>query len=174
MAAKKKTSDSIKSKVSGYKLNPGDRAPRFRAAATGGAEFGSARLAGHTTVIYFYPRDNTPGCTTEGLDFRRLAPAFKKAGATIFGASGDSMKSHDSFKQKCGFPFELLSDPDGEMARAFDVIQTKSMYGREFQGIERSTFVIDPAGVVQGVWRKVKVTGHAEEVLAFVKGLDAK
>lgn len=169
-AAKTSAKTAAKTAVQ-YRLNVGDSVPNFRAPSTSGAEVSRSSLAGRTAVIYFYPKDNTPGCTLEGHDFRRLHSAFQRAGATIYGVSGDSLKSHENFREKCGFPFELLSDSDGSMGRAFDVIQTKSMYGRTFEGIERSTFVVDGSGRVAGVWRKVKVDGHAQAVLEFVQGL---
>ena len=125
--------------------------------------------AGQWLVLYFYPKDSTPGCTTEGNDFNALLPKFRKLGATVVGASRDSLKSHCTFRDKQGFRFELASDPDEALCRAFDVIQPKKLYGREFIGVERSTFLIDPRGVVRAAWRKVKGPGHAEAVLATLK-----
>jgi peroxiredoxin Q/BCP len=122
-------------------------------------------------VVYFYPRDATSGCTQEGLDFAALHAQFKKAKAVILGVSPDSVASHEKFKAKMAFPFELLSDPDQKICRLFDVIQEKSMYGRKYMGVERSTFVIDAGRVLRHEWRKVKVKGHAEAVLAAVKSL---
>jgi len=122
-------------------------------------------------VIYFYPRDNTPGCTQEGEDFTAAYAQFKKAKALIFGISADSLAAHEKFKQKMAFPFELLSDPDKRVCKLYDVIQEKSMYGKKFLGIERSTFLIDGKGVLRQIWRKVKVNGHAAAVLAAVKAL---
>lgn len=156
-----------------YRINVGDAAPAFRVASTAGDGCDLKSLAGKITVLYFYPKDNTPGCTLEGQDFRKLHAQFGRLGAEIYGVSGDSLKSHENFRKKCGFPFELLSDETGAMGRAYDVIQMKSMYGRTFEGIERSTFVIDARGKLAAVWRKVKVDGHAAEVLEFVKGLKA-
>ena len=124
---------------------------------------------GRWLVLYFYPKDSTPGCTTEGNDFNALLPKFRKLGATVVGASRDSLKSHDRFREKQGFGFELASDPDVALCKAFDVIKPKKLYGREFIGVERSTFLIDPQGVVRAAWRKVKVPGHAEAVLATLK-----
>ena len=124
-----------------------------------------ADLSGQWLVLYFYPKDSTPGCTTEGNDFNALLPKFRKLGAIVIGASRDSLKSHCNFRDKQGFGFELASDPDEALCKAFDVIKPKKLYGREFIGIERSTFLIDPAGVVRGEWRKVKVPGHAQAVL---------
>ncbi len=129
---------------------------------------------GKIVVLYFYPKDNTPGCTFEGQDFKRLYKQFQKVGAEILGVSRDSLKAHQSFTDKCGFPFALLSDPDDRLAKLFDVIQMKSLYGRKFEGIERSTFVLDEKGRLQHEWRKVKVNGHAEIVLAAVIGMKKK
>ena len=123
------------------------------------------------SVLYFYPRDNTPGCTQEGEDFAAAHAQFKRAKTLIFGISADSLESHEKFKKKMGFPFELLSDPDQKVCKLYDVIQEKSMYGKKFLGIERSTFVIDGKGVLRHAWRKVKVKGHASAVLAAVKAL---
>ena len=120
---------------------------------------------GRWLVLYFYPKDSTPGCTTEGNDFNALLPKFRKLGATVVGASRDSLKSHCNFRDRQGFRFELASDPDEALCRAFDVIKPKKLYGREFVGIERSTFLVDPDGVVREAWRKVKVPGHAQAVL---------
>jgi peroxiredoxin Q/BCP len=132
---------------------------------------GTFRLAdqlGHPVVLYFYPRDNTPGCTTEGQQFRDLYPKFLKAGAVVAGVSRDSLKSHASFSEKMGFPFPLLADPDETLCKQFDVIRMKNMYGKQVRGVERSTFVIDREGKLAREWRKVKVEGHAREVLDFV------
>lgn len=120
-------------------------------------------------MLYFYPKDSTPGCTTEGLDFNALLPQFKKAGAMVLGVSRDSVKSHDNFCAKQGFAFPLISDSDEALCRAFDVIKEKNMYGKQVLGIERSTFLLSPEGHVVQEWRKVKVAGHAEAVLAAVK-----
>ena len=121
---------------------------------------------GRWLVLYFYPKDNTPGCTLEGIDFNALLPAFRKAGADILGVSRDSVKSHAGFCAKHGFAFDLVSDPDEALCKAFDVIREKSLYGRRFIGVERSTFLLDPQGRTVVEWRKVKVPGHAETVLA--------
>lgn len=142
--------------------------PQFSGASTSGKTLNQD--AHKTVVLYFYPKDNTPGCTLEGQDFRRLYKDFQKAGAEIVGVSQDSISSHEKFKSKCDFPFELLSDENGSVCKAFDVIQMKNMYGREFEGIERSTFLIQN-GVIKKEWRKVKVDGHAKEVLDAVKAL---
>ena len=134
-------------------------------ALSGGTTTTLADYAGQWLVLYFYPKDSTPGCTTEGLDFNALLPRFRKLGAEVLGVSRDSVKSHDNFCAKQGFAFPLVSDPDERLCKAFDVIKPKKLYGREFIGVERSTFLIDPAGVVRAAWRKVKVPGHAQAVL---------
>jgi len=146
------------------------KAPDFTAQCTGGAVKLSA-LKGRKVVLYFYPKDNTPGCTTEGCDFAAAHAKFAKAGAAIFGVSRDSLKSHENFKAKMGFPFELISDPDEKLCEAFGVMKMKNMYGKQVRGIERSTFVIDGDGRLRGEWRGVKVPGHVDEVLAFVQSL---
>ncbi|HET7160818.1 MAG TPA: peroxiredoxin [Burkholderiales bacterium] len=143
----------------------------FSAPATGDTTFKLSDHQGKKVVLYFYPKDNTPGCTTEGQQFRDLYPQFEKAGAVIAGVSRDSMKSHESFKAKMSFPFDLLSDTEEIACKRFDVIKMKNMYGRQVRGIERSTFVIDGEGVLRREWRGVKVPGHVEEVLDFVKTL---
>lgn len=144
--------------------------PDFSAPATGG-EFSLAKHKGTKLVIYFYPKDNTPGCTTEGLNFRDRYDAFRKAGAEIAGVSRDSLKSHDNFKAKLELPFPLISDGDEALCRLFDVIKMKKMYGKEVRGIERSTFLIDATGVLRQAWRGVKVPGHIDDVLAAVQAL---
>jgi len=146
------------------------KVPDFAAAATDG-EFKLSALRGKTVVLYFYPKDNTPGCTTEGQDFAALHPKFKQAGAVIVGASRDSLKSHAGFKDKMGFPFELISDPDETLCELFGVMKMKNMYGKQVRGIERSTFLIDGDGTLRREWRGVKVPGHAEDVLAAVAAL---
>lgn len=128
-----------------------------------------ADFAGQWLVLYFYPKDSTPGCTTEGNDFNALLPKFAKLGATVLGVSRDSVRSHQNFCDRQGFRFQLVSDADEKLCRAFDVIKPKKLYGREFIGIERSTFLIDPEGVVRAAWRKVKVPGHAAAVLDTLK-----
>ena len=142
----------------------------FTAAATGGT-FKLSDQKGRPVVIYFYPKDNTPGCTTEGMQFRDLHRQFAKAGAVVVGVSRDSMKSHESFAAKMEFPFALISDPDEKLCAQFGVIKMKNMYGKQVRGIERSTFVIDSSGKLAREWRGVKVPGHAAEVLDFVKSL---
>jgi peroxiredoxin Q/BCP len=142
--------------------------PEFDLPATSGKTF-STQDMGRPYVLYFYPKDNTPGCTNEGLQFRELHPQFAKRGCAIFGVSRDSLKSHENFKARMSFPFELLSDADEIACKAFDVIKMKNMYGKKVRGIERSTFVIDARGVVRREWRGVKVPGHVQEVFEFVK-----
>ena len=146
-------------------------APAFELPATGGTNFRLADARGRNVVLYFYPKDNTPGCTTEGQQFRDLHSDFRKAGADVYGISRDSLKSHESFREKMSFPFHLLSDAEETACKAFDVIKMKNMYGKKVRGIERSTFVIDKDGVVRREWRGVKVPGHAQEVLEFVRTL---
>lgn len=142
----------------------------FTAESTGG-EVRLKDLRGKNVVLYFYPKDATPGCTQEGQDFRDLYAKFKRQKTAIFGVSRDSLSSHEKFKDKQKFPFELISDPDEELCRRFDVIQEKSLYGRKFMGVERSTFLIDADGKLRREWRKVKVKGHADDVLDAVKQL---
>jgi peroxiredoxin Q/BCP len=146
-------------------------APDFEVPATGGKNFRLSTAKGKPVILYFYPKDNTPGCTTEGQQFRDLHPEFQKLNCSIYGVSRDSVKSHENFKAKMGFPFDLLADTEEKACKAFDVIKMKNMYGRKVRGIERSTFAIDPKGVVRREWRAVKVPGHAQEVLEFVKTL---
>ena len=146
-------------------------APDFELPATGGTNFRLSGAKGKPVVLYFYPKDNTPGCTTEGQHFRDLHPEFLKLDCAVYGISRDSMKSHENFKAKMGFPFELLSDVDEAACKLYYVIKMKNMYGRKVRGIERSTFAIDCKGVVRREWRGVKVPGHVQEVLEFVKSL---
>jgi peroxiredoxin Q/BCP len=145
----------------------------FRAIATGDQTVSLKDLRGQNIVLYFYPKDSTPGCTTEGRDFRDLHAKFRRQNTRIFGVSRDSLASHEKFKSKQDFPFELLSDPDETLCRQFDVIQEKSLYGRKFMGVERSTFLIDAAGKLRAEWRKVKVKGHAQEVLDATKDINS-
>jgi len=145
--------------------------PDFSAVMTGGQPFRLSEHRGKKLVIYFYPKDNTPGCTAESLQFRDLHERFRRAGAAIFGISRDSLRSHDSFKAKLGLPFELISDADETVCTMFDVIVMKSMYGKKVRGIERSTFVIDAEGKIVKEWRGVKVPGHVDEVLEFIERL---
>ena len=148
-----------------------DRAslPDFELPATGQQRFQLSAFKGHPLVLYFYPRDNTPGCTVEGEQFRDLHGEFRKAGVTVFGISRDSMASHEGFRKKMGFPFELLSDPGEKACGIFGVMKMKNMYGKKVRGVERSTFVIDRDGRIAREWRGVKVPGHAQEVLDFVR-----
>lgn len=146
-------------------------APAISLAATGDKNVDLSKLKGKYVVLYFYPKDSTPGCTTEGQDFTRLHSQFKSLGAEVFGVSRDSMKSHENFKAKQAYSIDLISDPDEKLCKAFDVIKLKNLYGRKFMGIERSTFVLDKKGKVIQEWRKVKVPGHAEEVLEFLKSV---
>ena len=148
---------------------PEDPLPHFELPATGGKTFRSNETSDRIVVLYFYPKDNTPGCTTEGQQFRDLHSEFQKHGAEVYGISRDSLKSHENFKAKMGFPFELLSDAEETACKLFDVIKMKNMYGKKVRGIERSTFVIGRDGRVLREWRGVKVPGHAQEVLEFVK-----
>ena len=147
----------------------GKKVPNFTAATTPEGEISLNDFKGKTLVLYFYPKDNTPGCTQEGQDFRKHYSKFKRARAIVLGVSRDSVKVHNNFKAKHEFPFELLSDSDETLCKLFDVIKMKNMYGKKVRGIERSTFLIDSKGVLREEWRKVKVKGHAEEVLAAVK-----
>jgi len=150
---------------------PGKAVKEFSLPSTGGGTFKLSDQRGKTLVVYFYPKDNTPGCTVEGTDFRDRHKDFAKAGATVVGVSRDSVKSHEGFKAKMNFPFELLSDADEQACTLFGVMKMKNMYGKKVRGIERSTFVLDGDGVIAREWRGVKVPGHAQEVLDFVKTL---
>jgi peroxiredoxin Q/BCP len=143
----------------------------FSLPSTGNSTFTLSSARGTKLVLYFYPKDNTPGCTQQGADFRDRYAQFKGAGAQIFGISRDSLKSHERFKEKMQFPFELLSDPDEAVCGQFGVMKQKNMYGKKVRGIERSTFVLDRDGVLAREWRGVKVPGHVQEVLNFVKAL---
>jgi thioredoxin-dependent peroxiredoxin len=145
--------------------------PDFEIPSTGGSNFQLSKMAGKKVVIYFYPKDSTPGCTTEGQQFRDLYLEFQAAGAEVLGISRDSLKSHDNFKAKQSFPFHLLSDSEELACNIFGTIKLKNMYGKQVRGIERSTFVIDANGVLRKEWRGVKVKGHAQEVLDFVKSI---
>lgn len=152
-------------------MEEGDDLPAFELEATGGIKVTRDTLLGKWGVLYFYPKDATSGCTKEGQDFRDHYPAFQLLKTAIYGISRDSVKSHENFKAKQQFPFALLSDPQEILCRQLDVIKTKMLYGKEGQGIERSTFLIDPNGKIRCVWRKVKVPGHVEEVLQTVENL---
>ena len=149
----------------------GAAAPDFDSASTAGGQQALGDLKGSKLVLYFYPKDNTSGCTLEGQNFRDLHDEFAAANAVILGVSRESIRSHDNFRAKHDFPFDLLSDPDETLCNAYGVMKEKSMYGRKYMGIERSTFLIDEQGVLQREWRKVKVKGHVEEVLEAVREL---
>jgi peroxiredoxin Q/BCP len=152
------------------KIDVGKKAPQFTLEGTAG-RWSLDDAKGTAVVIYFYPRDNTSGCTQEGLEFSALNAQFRKAKAMVLGISPDSVESHEKFKKKMAFAFDLLSDPEQKVCRLFDVWKEKSMYGRKYMGVERSSFVIDGKGVLRHEWRKVKVKDHAEAVLAAVKSL---
>lgn len=145
--------------------------PGFEAPATGDQTVRLSDLRGKNVVIYFYPKDNTPGCTTEGQDFRDHMQAFAELDTEIFGVSRDGLKAHENFRSKHSFPFHLISDKDETLCKLFDVIKLKKLYGKEYMGIERSTFLIDAKGVLRKEWRGVRVKGHADEVLEAVKAL---
>ena len=149
----------------------GKKVPNFELPATGEQSIKLTDLKGKKVIIYFYPKDSTPGCTTEGGDFRDNYSKFTRAKAVVLGVSRDSIKSHENFKAKQDFPFELLSDKEETLCQLFDVIKEKNMYGKKVMGIERSTFLLDEKGVLRQEWRKVKVAGHVEEVLAATKAL---
>jgi peroxiredoxin Q/BCP len=152
-------------------MKVGGRVKNFELPASGGATFRLKDAAGKKLVIYFYPKDMTSGCTRESQDFRDHYAAFKRVGAQIVGVSKDSVASHEKFKAREKLPFELLADEDEELCKLFDVIHEKSMYGRKYLGVVRSTFLLDAAGVLQREWRKVKVPGHAAEVLEAAQSL---
>jgi peroxiredoxin Q/BCP len=145
--------------------------PEFEAVATGGVKVTQSTHVGKIVVLYFYPKDNTPGCTTEAMQFRDRYKDFTKAGAIVFGVSRDNMKSHEDFKSKLGLPFELIADTEEKMCHMFGVVKNKIMYGKKVKGIERSTFLIGIDGQLKQEWRGLKVPGHVDEVLAAVKAL---
>jgi peroxiredoxin Q/BCP len=149
----------------------GKKCPIFKGDSTSNKTISNKDFLGKNLVIYFYPKDSTPGCTTEGQDFRDNYKTFKKLNTDILGVSRDSVKSHENFKQKQSFPFELLSDPEEIMCKDFDVMKLKSMYGKEYIGVDRSTFLISSEGNIIKEWRSVKVKGHVDEVLDEVKKL---
>ena len=149
----------------------GKNCPKFNSDCTSGLKLSNKDFADKNLILYFYPKDSTPGCTTEGQDFRDKYESFRKHNTEILGVSRDSLKSHENFKAKQSFPFELLSDPDEKVCKAFDVMKLKSMYGREYIGVDRCTFLIGSNGKVLKEWRSVKVKGHVEEVLNTVKEL---
>jgi peroxiredoxin Q/BCP len=153
------------------KVKVGKKVPDFKLDATGNQTISLSELKGKNVVLYFYPKDSTPGCTTEGQNFRDSIRKFSSRNTKIFGISRDSIKSHESFKEKQCFPFDLLSDEDEKLCKMFDVIKEKNMYGKKVMGIERSTFLLDDKGVLRKEWRKVKVDGHVDEVLNAVKEL---
>jgi len=148
--------------------------PAFTAQATSGLSVSLESLAGKQVVLYFYPKDSTPGCTTQGQGFRDLHEAFRAANTEVFGISRDGMKSHENFKTKQGFTFELICDKDEQLCQLFDVIKLKKLYGKEYLGIDRSTFLIDRDGVLRQEWRGVKVPGHVEAVLQAAQALNAQ
>ena len=153
------------------KVAIGKKVPAFSLPATGDKTISLADCKGKNLVLYFYPKDSTPGCTTEGQDFRDKIHTFRRRNTTILGVSRDSLKSHENFKTRHKFPFDLLSDSDEKLCKMFDVIKEKNMYGRKMMGIVRSTFLIDEKGVLRNEWRKVKVKGHVDEVLEAIKEL---
>ncbi|MDQ3618360.1 MAG: peroxiredoxin [Pseudomonadota bacterium] len=146
-------------------LDTGDRVPDLPLALSSGEPARMSGYRGQWLVLYFYPKDSTPGCTTEGIDFNALLPEFRKLGASVLGVSRDSIRSHQNFRTRQGFKFDLVSDQDESLCNAFGVIREKTLYGRKVMGIERSTFLIDPDGVIARSWRPVKVPGHAQAVL---------
>ena len=149
----------------------GKKVPAFAAPATGEKIISSKDLAGTAYVLYFYPRDNTPGCTTEGENFRDNHAKFKRRKVTVLGVSRDNLRSHERFRAKYDFPFDLLADEDEKLCTLFDVIKQKNMYGKKVRGIERSTFLVDADGKLRREWRKVKIEGHVEEVLEALRDL---
>ena len=152
----------------------GQPVPDFTVTATNNTTVKLSELAGRKVVLFFYPKDNTPGCTSEGLAFRDLYQAFNQSDTLVFGVSKDSLKSHENFRAKHEFPFELISDTDETLCQLFDVIKLKSMYGKEYLGIERSTFLIDSNGILQHEWRKVRIKNHVEDVLQAAQMVDTK
>jgi peroxiredoxin Q/BCP len=162
---------SVKKGIDMAEIAVGDVAPVFELPQGGGGTLSLASLKGKPVVLYFYPKDDTSGCTAEAIAFSGLKPQFAKAGAAVVGMSPDSVKSHDKFKSKHGLAVDLVSDEDKKVLEAYGVWAEKSMYGRKYMGVERTTFLIGPDGRVARVWNKVKVPGHAEEVLEAVKGL---
>lgn len=150
-------------------IEVGKKVPAFKLPATGEQTISLSSLKGKNVVLYFYPKDNTPGCTTEGQDFRDSIAKFKRQNCVILGVSRDTVRTHENFKEKHRFPFDLLSDTEEELCNLFDVIKLKNMYGKKLLGVERSTFLINNKGVLKQEWRKVKVKGHVDEVLAAVK-----
>jgi len=152
-------------------MKVGDKLPSIELDATSQQSINLAKIKNKHVIVYFYPKDSTPGCTTEGQDFRDNFKEFEKLNTLIFGVSRDSIKSHERFKEKQEFPFELISDPEEELCKAFDVIKLKKMYGKEYLGVERSTFLFNNKGKLVEEWRKVRVKGHVDQVLESVKSL---
>ncbi len=148
--------------------------PEFEALATGGVKFTPAAFVGRSVILYFYPKDHTPGCTTEAMQFRDRHKDFVKAGAVVFGVSRDNMTSHEKFRQNLELPYQLIADTEEKMCHMFGVVKNKIMYGKKVKGIERSTFLMDAAGVLRAEWRGIKVAGHVDEVLKAVKDLNKK
>lgn len=153
------------------KVSVGNKVPQFKLPATGDQTIKLSDFKGKNVVLYFYPKDSTPGCTLEGQGFRDNIRKFRARNTVVLGVSRDSLKSHENFKTKQKFPFELISDSDEELCNLFDVIKDKNMYGKKVRGIERSTFLIDEKGILAKEWRKVKVDGHVNEVLEAIKNL---
>lgn len=149
----------------------GKKAPDLNLPATGGKSINLKKLQNHTLILYFYPKDATPGCTQESNDFQSLYKKIKKQGGEVLGVSKDSVSSHENFKKKYNYPFDLISDEDGKLCKSFGVLKKKSMFGKTFEGIDRSTFIIDAKGFIKKEWRSVKVKGHAQEVFDFLKTL---
>jgi peroxiredoxin Q/BCP len=175
-ATKKAAKKSTKKRASARAAAPtraalGRKVPDITLPATGGHNVRLRDLRGRKVVLYFYPRDNTPGCTLEGRQFAALAPQFERAGVALLGVSRDSIASHDRFREQHSLPFDLLSDPEERACRLFDVIREKKLYGRTMLGVERSTFLIDAEGTLRREWRRVKVEGHAREVLEAAQSL---
>ena len=162
---------SVAAKKNNVELRVGDKAPDFAVAFDNAQDVTTESLKGKHKVIYFYPKDDTPGCTIEAKDFRDHIKSFEKAGVVVIGASKDSVKSHDKFKEKFCLPFPLASDEDGSMCEAYGVWVEKSMYGKSYMGIERATFLVDKNGIIRNIWRKVKVEGHVAEVLKAAQSL---
>ena len=152
-------------------LTIGDKAPDFTIATDGGGTFCLSEMVGHNVIIYFYPKDDTPGCTKEACEFRDSLPDFSNSSSKIIGISKDTVAKHDKFKSKYDLPFTLGADLEGDVCEVYGTWVEKSMYGRQYMGIERATFLVDKEGVLQGIWRKVKVKGHVEEVLGAVQNL---
>ena len=155
-------------------IKVGNKVKKFSLPATGEQTISLAELSGKNVILYFYPRDSTPGCTQEGLDFQASRLKFSRQNTIVFGVSRDSLKSHENFRKKQGFKFDLISDVEEQLCNMFDVIKMKNMYGKKVRGIERSTFLIDENGTLVEEWRKVKVAGHVDEVLERTKQLNKK